>query len=142
MKQLYAPVLLLLLIFFSGCSKDFLKRYDNRIIGTWRIADVNRIGLGGDSDNLPFRAGNLTFNDDGSLVYVDQTGTTYQGHWDIVKKRLHQDDVQRTLQISVVNFGNQQLLTQYYDDMNFWGTDYFKATIQSGFHTYVTHFRR
>ncbi|MEI9807898.1 MAG: hypothetical protein WDO16_08535 [Bacteroidota bacterium] len=65
MKNIYTVSILLSFVIFSGCSKDFLKKYDKRIVGTWRISDVNRIGFGGDTGNLPFRAGIFTFNEGG-----------------------------------------------------------------------------
>lgn len=141
MKNIYTPVILLSFILVSGCSKDFLKKYDTRIIGTWRISDVNRNGLGGNLDNLPFLEGSFTFNDGGSVTYISPTNVTYQGSWDIVKKTIG-DQVVRSLEVTVVDFAGQSVLAEYYDDMNFVGTDHFKAKIHSGFHTYVTHFRR
>ncbi len=126
---------------FSGCSKDFLRSYDNRIVGTWRITDVNRNGLGGSTSDLPFTSGTFTFFDNGSLEYTNSANVLFKGSWDIVKKP--QDDQRvKSLQLTAVDFTNQQVLTQYYDEMNFTGTNHFKATITSSFHTYVTHFRR
>ncbi|MEI9807658.1 MAG: hypothetical protein WDO16_07135 [Bacteroidota bacterium] len=61
MKKIYILGIVFFLGLLYGCSKDFLKSYDKRIIGTWRISDVNRVGLGGDADNLPFGAVSLLF---------------------------------------------------------------------------------
>jgi hypothetical protein len=142
MGKLITRCLLLLLICSLGCSKDVLKQYDKRIIGTWRIADVNRVGIGGSWDNVPFRSGFFSFREDGSLTYINPAGERFQGSWDITKKFRQNDDVERSLQITVVNFGTQDIQMTYFDDMNFWGTDYFKATTVAGLQTYVTHFRR
>lgn len=141
MKKIYTLSVLLFFIVFSGCSKDFLKKYDKRIIGTWRIADVNRLGFGGNTDNLPFREGVFTFNEGGTLTYVNNANSVYQGSWDIVKKVIG-DETVRSLQVTAVDFTGQQVLTEYYDDMIFSGTDHFKAEIISGWHSYMTHFRR
>ena len=142
MKNIYTLGLLLSFIVFSGCSKDFLKRYDKRIVGTWSITDINRVGLGGGSTaDLAFANGTFTFQEGGSLVYVNSSNATYQGSWDIVKKIIGEESI-RSLQITAVDFTNQKVITEYYDDINFAGTDHFKANIVSGFHTYVTHFRR
>jgi hypothetical protein len=141
MKKIYLVSILFSVVVFSGCSKDFLKKYDKRIVGTWRITDVDRIGLGGNTDNLPFTNGTFTFNEGGSLIYVSSTNVTYQGSWDIVKKYIG-DETVRSLQVTAVDYGTQQVLTEYYDDINFIATDHFKAQILSGFHTYMTHFRR
>jgi hypothetical protein len=126
----------------TGCSKDFLKPYDDRIIGTWRISEVNRVGIGGNTDKLSFRDGTFTFNNDGSLVYTNSSGAEFTGHWNIQKKYYNDNDVKRSLEITAVDFINQQVLGEYYDDMVFRGTNHFKAKVFSGLTTYVTHFRR
>ncbi len=140
MKNLYLASSLFVTIALSACSKDFLKKYDERVIGTWRITDVDRRGLGGNIDNLPFRDGSFIFSDGGVLTYVDVSNVTYNGHWDIIKKNVNGEQ-QRGLEISVANHPNQQVLAESYDDMNFSGTDHFKTTIFSGAHSYITHFR-
>ena len=142
MKKIYSTSLLISLLFFSGCSKDILKSYDERIIGDWQITEVNRVGFGGNTDNLPFKDGTFTFKRDGSLTYINSTGAVYKGSWEIVKKWYDEEDVRRSLQITAVDFTNQNFLSEYYDDMNFTGTNHFKANIIKNFHTYVTHFRR
>ncbi len=132
---------LVLVSLLSACSKDFLKSYDDRILGTWHVRGVNRVGFGGDSDRLPFRDGTFVFYEDGTLEY-HRAGQGYSGTWDIEKRYYNDDDVVRILKITAVNFNTQQIISQYYDDMQFAGTDHFKATVRTGFHTYVTHFRR
>jgi hypothetical protein len=141
MKRLYTLSVCLSIFLFYGCSKDFLKSYDTRIIGTWRISDVNRIGFGGSTSNLPFTSGTFTFYSNGTLDYLSATSGIYKGTWDIVKKTIGEETL-RSLQITAVDFTNQQVLSQYYDDMNFVSTNHFKVTINSNFHTYVTHFKR
>lgn len=141
MKKIYTACMFASILIFSGCSKDFLKSYDNRIVGTWRITDVNRIGLGGSSSDLPFTNGTFTFFNNGTLEYTNSANALFKGSWDIVKKA-QGDQTVKSLQITAVDFTNQQVLTQYYDEMNFVGTDHFKASVNSSFHTYVTHFRR
>jgi hypothetical protein len=80
----------LLFIILTGCSKDFLKRYDKRIIGTWKVTDIDGYGLGG-SLSLPFpEQGIFTSSDDGQLTY-SYSGTTYQGSWDIRKEQRERD---------------------------------------------------
>jgi len=143
MKKIYVLAIVFFLGLLYGCSKDFLKSYDKRIIGTWRISAVNRVGLGGgsDIDNLPFHSGFVTFYENGTLDYINPANVLFKGTWDIVKKR-RDDQTFRSLQITAIDFANQVVLSQYYDDMNFAGTDHFKANIISNFHTYITHFRR
>jgi hypothetical protein len=141
MKKIYTISIVLSFVVFLGCSKDFLKKYDRRIVGTWEIADINRVGLGGNIDNLPFRDGTFIFNEDGSLQYINTSGDVYEGRWDITKKIISEETL-RSLEITAIDFTSQRVLTESYDDMNFVGTDHFKANINSGFHAYVTHFRR
>jgi len=147
MRSLYAlSTIILLSFFFAGCSKDFLKRYDKRIIGTWKVTDIDDYGIGGPISLLPFKeGGSLRFNKDGTLVYTSSSGSVFNGTWDIQKKTVHSGDdseVYRSLQITAVNFNTQQVLGEYYDDINFTGTDHIKARIISGTHTYVTHLKR
>ncbi len=147
MKKIYSLIIFFSIVLICGCSKDFLKSYDRRIIGTWRISDVNRVGLGGDIDNLPFTGGTFTFYENGSLDYVNSANIIFKGTWDLKKKRNYDNgngnDAQlHSLQITAVDFASQQVLGEYYDDINFVGTNHFKAIIISNFHTYVTHFRR
>lgn len=141
MKKIYALGLLFSIVLLPGCSKDFLKKYEDRIIGSWQITDVNRIGLGGNTNSLAFTSGRFTFYENGSLDYTDASNISYHGNWEIVKK-VYEDQTVRSLQITAIDFTNQRVLAEYYDDMNFVGTNHFKAKIISGFHTYVTHFRR
>ena len=141
MKKIYTYSIILLLLASASCSKDILKKYDKRIIGTWHIVDVDRYGLGGDTDNLPFSEGSFTFYDNGTLSYVNATNTTFQGNWDIIKKTIDEEPL-HGLKVTAVDFTGMQVLSEYYDDMNFTGTDRFNARIVSGLHTYVTRFRR
>ena len=141
MKRIYLTGLLFTVLLLSACSKDFLKSYDRRIVGVWRITDINRTGLGGSTDNLPFQSGEFNFKDDGGLVYTDDAGTVYQGTWNI-EKSYNNENTQQSLNITVVNFTTQQVKGEYYDDINFTQTDRFKARINQGLHTYVTRFDR
>lgn len=141
MKKGYTLLVLFSFLLLAACSKDFLKSYDKRILGNWYIADVNRTGFGGSTATLPFRAGYFAFADNHTLTYTDEAGNMFSGSWKIVKKRGDDETVQ-TLQVTAVNFTTQQVLTEYYDDMSFVGSDHFKATTISGAHSYVTHFRR
>jgi hypothetical protein len=146
MKKLYTLAFLSSFFLLSGCSKDFLKSYEDRIIGTWRISDVDRIGFWGSTDNLSFKDGSFEFMKGGTMTYTDASGSVYKGTWDLRKKTVSTGDGDQTtyhsLQITAVNFTTQQVLGEYYDDINFVGTDHIKAWIYSGTRTYVTHLRR
>jgi hypothetical protein len=156
MKGIY---LLSILVFFSslfvGCSKDFLKRYEERIQGTWNLIDVDRIGFNGSTSGLPFRDGQFTFSDEGSLEYVSTAGDTLQGSWDLRKRWMTgncykedngnyncDDRYVRSMQINAINFITQDVRSEYFDEIIFTGTNRFKAYIYTGFSTYVFRFRR
>jgi hypothetical protein len=141
MKRNYFSTLIFTVVLLAACSKDILKSYDKRIIGTWEITNVRNYGFGGNTDNLPFSSGKFIFLENGSLEYVNAANVTFKGSWQIEKKRKN-DKTVHSLQITAVDFTNQQVLAEYYDDMNFAGTNHFKATITATFHTYVTHFKR
>lgn len=133
-------LLSLLLLTLASCSKDVLKSYDQRIVGSWKIIDVDRIGFSG-NDNLPFNEdGTFTFDDNGQVTY-DFAGTVYQGSWDIIRE-MKNDQLQRSLQLNVIDFSGQQVLSEYLNNIQFTGTDRFTAFIEYGSRTYVYRFRR
>ena len=153
MKKVY-PFLFLCLLSF-GCSKDFLKDYNDRIEGSWRLVDVDRRGIGGNTGRLIFQDGTFTFSPGGSLHYVNGAGVVYDGNWDIRKvwrrDRCDTDETGyyncddrrvRMLSVVAVDFATQEIKSENFDEMLFTGTDRFKAYIYSGAHTYIFHFRR
>jgi hypothetical protein len=153
MKKIYFLAFISLLA--AGCSKDFLKQYEDRIEGTWRLTDVDRVGFGGSLNNLPFTGGQFTFREDGGLEYTSPSGTVYKGSWDIHREwrrgncstdedgnRDCDDRRVKTLSITAVDFTGQDIKSEYFHEMVFTGTDRFKAYIYSDFHTYVFRFRR
>jgi hypothetical protein len=141
MKKLYTfTSLFILLLLLAGCSKDFLKAYEKRIIGTWKITDINRFGIGS-SDNLPFpENGVFVFSQDGELAYT-YAGSNYKGTWDI-RKEYRDDDKIRSLHITAIDFTNQDVRSEFFNEVVFTGTDHFKAFIYSGTKTYSYHFVR
>jgi hypothetical protein len=151
MKKFYllAPGLSLFFI-LTGCSKDFLKRYEERIEGTWTLVDVDRNGWSGSTSGLPFRDGTFIFSDNGNLEYISTSGDSYQGSWNMRKRWMPgncingdcNDRYVRSLQIHAINFTTQDLITEYFDDIVFTGTNRFKALIYTGTSTYVYRFRR
>jgi hypothetical protein len=141
MKKLYFPLIAIAFLFVAGCSKDFLKSYDRRITGgTWELYDVNNFGIGSRYSS-PFTNGKFTFESSGDVTYVNGQGDVYTGSWDI--RNYWQDDNNRqTLFISVLNFQTQDVITEYFDDMQFTGTNRFKAFVYSGGRTYTFKFKR
>lgn len=140
MKKLYL-LLFPALLLAAGCSKDFLKPYDDRIQGgTWQLYDINSLGIGGGYD-LVFTGGSFHFLSGGRLEYIDDQGNLYEGSWNI-RKEYRDDDTRRQLNITVVDFQTRELISEVFDDMQFTGTDKFKAFIYAGSRTYTYKFKR
>ena len=155
MKKFYFFSILVFPILFFGCSKDFLKRYEDRIEGRWQLTDVDRIGLGGSTSSVSFRDGFFTFSDNGQLEYINNSGQTYQGSWDMRRdwvrgrcytnedgRRECNDRYVRSMNITAINFTTQDIRSEYFDEITFTATNRFKAYIYSGTRSYVFRFRR
>ena len=142
MKKIYTPVILISFFILSACSKD----YQERIVGDWRIDDIDRVGIGGSTGSLPFKeGGSFSFRDDGTMTYTNPSGSLFKGTWNIQKKVLSGDDntnVYQSLQITAVNFTSQEILGEYYDDIDFRGSNHIRAEKTVGARTYITHLRR
>ena len=141
MKKLYFLLLPICFLFFTGCSKDFLKRYEDRVEGgSWELYDVNSFGIGGGT-TLNVTSGRFTFLGGGQLEYRDNDGNLYQGTWDI-RKEYYTDQTVRQLHIYAVDFTNQRVVSEVFDDMQFTGTNRFKAFIYANTRTYTFKFKR
>lgn len=141
MRALYTLLLLPAFVLSSGCSKDFLKSYDKRILGTWAIVDRDRYGFN-EADALPFKEGDqFTFGEDGALT-IARTGSTAQGSWDIQRIKTGDDEEVRALNITVIDFANQQVRSEYFNNMRFTNTDRFTAVINYNTRAYVYRFQR
>lgn len=143
MKKIYPLFLPFISFLITACSKDFLKSYDKRITGgTWELYDINSFGIGG-RYNSPFTNGYFTFQPSGDLEYKDLQGNVYEGSWNIRWERRSSDDARvRSLFITVVNFQTQDVKTEYFDEINFTGTNRFKAHIYGGGRNYTFKFKR
>ncbi len=138
----------------AGCSKDFLKSYDERILDTWQFTDVDRVGFGGNTANLPFTGGTFNFKDGGVLIFTDPSGTVFNGTWDIEKKSIFVQSVDadgnaqlaseqvRTLDIVAVDYASQVIRSEHFDEINFKSTNRFRTRVYAGAHTYVFTFNR
>jgi hypothetical protein len=154
MKKIYSAVLLpFAIIVSSGCSKDILKNYEDRIEGSWRLDDVDRIGFG--SSSLPFTEGRFIFSSGGKLEYTDGSGVVFHGSWDMRRHVIRgncdtdnngntqcDDRNVRSLQITAIDFQSQNVRTEHFDEIVFTGTNRFKAYIYLSARTYVFKFRR
>jgi hypothetical protein len=155
MKNFYLLILIFPALLLSGCSKDFLKRYEKRMEGTWELTDVDRLGFGGSTSGVTFRDGRFTFSESGELEYVNTSGQLYKGSWDLrrdwVSGQCYTDENGnyqcddrnvRSLHITAVDFTNQDVRSEFFDEIIFTGTNRFKAYIYTGFRSYVFRFRR
>ena len=153
MKKIY-PILFTSLI-IASCSKDSFKTYEDRLEGKWHLVDTDRRGLGGSLSHLPFTAGDFTFEPGGKLVYNDPSGSVYEGSWDVRHKTVsngcsidedgNQDCSQqhiRSLHVVAIDFTNQDVKSEDFEEIIFTSANHFKAKIHSGLHAYVFSFRR
>jgi hypothetical protein len=156
MKKIYPLVLLpFLFVLLAGCSKDFLKNYEDRIDeGTWELFDIDKRGIGSGNMPIPFTGGFFQFDPSGSLHYRDQAGNEYEGSWDMGTDTYEDCNTDadgntncsynyvRTMSITLVNFRTQQVKTEFFEEIRFTETDRFRAFIRRGLKTYVFFFKR
>lgn len=153
MKKIYLIILTSFLL--SACSKDFFKNYDDRILGTWNLVDVDKNGVGGSIGNQTFQDGQFTFREDGSMSYTTPSGVLYEGGWNIDKEWRNDNcstdndgntscttEAQYELFVAVTDPVSQQVKRERFDQMQFTSANRFKAYIFSDFQTYVFIFRR
>jgi len=154
MKKIYILVMIpLTFLLVSGCSKDAFKNYEDRIEGSWRLDDVDRIGFGNSS--LPFTEGRFIFISPGKLEYTDRFGGLYQGSWDMRRhniagncntdnngNRQCDDRNVRSLSITAIDFQTREVRSEYFDEIVFTSTNKFKAYIYLTGRTYVFRFSR
>jgi hypothetical protein len=153
MKKIYSLLLLpLSFVLLAGCSKDFLKSYENRIDdGTWELFDIDKRGIGSGDMSFPFTGGFFRFDPSGQLYYKDVAGNEYQGSWDMGTNYIYEGSGNsgdgngrsvRTMQITAVNFQTQDVLTEHFEEIKFTSTNRFRAFIRRGLKTYVFFFKR
>ena len=149
MKKIYPFLLVpLTLIIFAGCTKDIFNNYEDRIEGTWRLDDVDRIGFGNAS--LTFTEGRFAFIEPGKLEYTDRFGGLYRGSWEIRNQMLRgncengdcNDRNVKTLSITAIDFETRDVKTENFDEIRFTATDRFNAYIYLNSTTYVFRFSR
>lgn len=140
MKYLYSFSLLVAVTFlFTSCSKDVLKPYDDRLEGTWELTDVYKVGFG--HSDIAFDGGLFTFYSSGQLDYQDGYGGLYEGDWDI--RRINTDEgTIKTLKVYGVDHHTGDIISEYFDEMVFTGTNRFEAYIYDGARTYTFRFSR
>src|SRR5688572_9510678 len=137
MKKIYPLVLLpCLYVVLAGCSKDFLKNYEDRIDqGTWELFDIDKRGIGSGNMPIPFTGGFFQFDPSGNLFYTDQNGNEYEGSWDM-GTRTSQDcstdddgntncttNQVRTMSLTAINFQTQNVKSEFFEEIRFTSTD-------------------
>ena len=144
MKKVYTLCAICFLFFLvNACSKDVLKSYDRRVIGTWKLYDIDKYGFGR-SNNIPLvENGIFTFSDGGQLSYTTG-GNLYKGSWDVRKDYLNnsEDTNVKSLHITVIDFVNQKVLTEYFNRMTFTNTNRFNTVVNENTRSYVFRFLR
>ena len=147
MKKHYTHFVLMALLLPSlmGCSKDFLKRYEKRIVdGTWELYEVKTSGWGRSYD-LAFYDGRFTFLSSGEVEYRDRYDRLFTGTWDMRRNNSPRNDDDgnvRDLMITVLNHQSQEVLSEYFDEVRFTGTNRFKAWIYGYSRDYIFYFKR
>lgn len=123
-------VLLTFLVFsLFSCTKQRLEKFNNRIVGSWNLVEVNTFGLG--SSNIVFDGGYFSFDSDNSAAYTDRAGIIYYGKWHIDTYTYTDDDGNtETDFILTIDVGNGQ--QQKFDQLeipNFGNANRFKAKV-------------
>lgn len=137
MKKLYALSILLVSLIATSCTKD----YENKIIGNWQLADVDKVGFGHSSNNLPFRDGYFSFDNSSQLQYSTLSGAIYHGTWQIRNENSY-DDSNQILFVTAINFNTQEIRSEHFSELHFISKNRFKAYVTSGIDKYVFYFRR
>ena len=149
MKKVYSYLLIpLILIIFTGCSKDIFNNYEDRIEGTWRLDDIDRIGFG--NAYLSFSEGRFTFLEPGKLEYTDRFGGLYHGSWEIRNQVFRgncdegdcSDRNVKSLSITAIDFDTRDVKTEHFDEIKFTSTHRFNAYLYLNNTTYVFRFLR
>ena len=137
MIKLYTVFILLISLIITSCIKD----YEDKIIGNWQLEDVDKVGFGNSSSNLPFRDGNFSFSNNSQLQYTTLSGAIFQGSWQLRNENSY-DGSNQTLFVTAVNFNTQEIRSEHFSELHFTSRNRFKAFVTSGNDKYVFYFRR
>ena len=83
----------------------------------------------------------LRFLKNGELEYVNSAGELYKGSWDI-QRQSENEQQKKLLQITAIDFTNQEVRSEAFNDMVFTNTNRFTAFINYNTRTYVYRFLR
>lgn len=142
MKKYLSLLVIGLFVFLSSCTKEMFWSPERRIVGTWELAEITKIGLG--SREVIFDRGVFTFYDDGNLEYAVGNREVYSGKWKMNSRYIDDYDGSRervsSLSISVTDSNNRVMLTELFDDIYFMSSRRFKAEINGASYTYYYDF--
>ena len=151
MKKLYSITLFLLAL--SACTKVPLREYEEAVVGSWELYDVDRVG-GGSTSGLRIRDGKFQFDANGSMRYTDVNGNVYTGSWRMdrswVRENCRYDNGYqecdsrhvKDLQISAIDFTNQRTIMEYFEEIRFTSETGFRAYLRTNDRRYVYYFRK
>jgi hypothetical protein len=117
-SKLYLLPLLFFLIINTSCKKWLP---ENRIVGSWRLVDVEKKRLFSNESILTgYESGIFVFNDNGTTDYTDANGQM-TGTWTMRKRRGggEGEDIQTVLIVHLHDFANNRLLDWYFDRVDF-----------------------
>ena len=132
-KTVIYPVMIAIIL--AGCGS--LRPYEDRIVSSWKLTTVKKYGWrkGGEA---PFTQGQFTFYPAGKLEYTDGTGHVYKGTWNMKDTRQvaagfrnfrTNTTVNNSLYVNVINFDNQDMKSEIFDDILFTGKNKFRAYV-------------
>ncbi|WP_346238910.1 hypothetical protein ABDK00_005670 [Niabella insulamsoli] len=136
-----ALLMLLIPIALAGCTKHKLQKFNNRIVGDWKLVEINTFGLG--SSHIVFNGGSFSFNSDNSAVYY-HSGDTYRGDW-FIDAYTYTDgegdsDTEFILSIDVAKGSYRKF--DSFEIPRFGNANRFKAKVRNGLNTVTYIFER
>lgn len=142
MKKYLSFIAVGFFLFLSSCTKDMFWSPERRIVGTWELAEITKIGIG--SREVIFDRGVFTFYEDGNLEYVLNSREKYFGKWKMNSRYIDDYDggSERvsSLSVTVTDSNNRVMLTELFDDVYFMSSRRFRAEINGNSYTYYYDF--
>jgi hypothetical protein len=112
------------------------------------------VGIGGNY-SPEVRSGTFIFFGNGDFEYQDDSGSIYQGAWDVYKEWMRggcqvdengnsscDDRYVRRLKVAASDVNTGDVMAEFFDEIVFTGTNKFKAFVYAGSRTYIFHFKR
>ncbi len=136
-----ALLLSLTVVALFGCTKHRLEKFNNRIVGSWDLVEVNTFGVG--SSNIVFNGGSFSFRDGNSLDYYDRNNVHYSGTWYIdayTYDNGEDTDTEFILSMDVSN--GRDIKHDQMEIPRFGDASRFKAKVRNGLNTVTYIFER